>query len=232
MSVRRLVLTGTALALVGVLLARLTPAFADMAGALAHAQHTADIRGADVLVTSAAGLLAWAVWAWGTAGLALTALSALPGAAGGAARLLLHGVLPAGTRRSAALLLGLGLAVTGPVVGTSGVLIPAVASAAVPASVPDWPAAVPASGPVPDWPAAADAGTPLAATPTGGHVVLRGECLWDIAATWLRDSTGREPADGEVAAAAHAWWTANEAVIGADPDLLLPGQVLVPPASP
>lgn len=246
MSVRRLALTAAVLAMAGVLLGRLTPGFSAMAGALAHAQHTADTRGADVLVTSAAGLLAWAVWAWGAAGLALTALSALPGAAGAVARMLLHAVLPAGARRSAALFLGLGLAVSGPVAGATVVLVPAVAVAAVPgddagsptSAVPDWPAATRASGPVPDWPAPAHtgsppaAGSPLGATPGGAHVVLRGDCLWDIAATWLQDSTVREPADGDVASAAHAWWTANRAVIGADPDLLLPGQVLVPPGPP
>jgi nucleoid-associated protein YgaU len=32
-----------------------------------------------------------------------------------------------------------------------------------------------------------------------------------------------------VAAAVDAWWHANAAVIGPDPDLLLPGQVLRPP---
>jgi hypothetical protein len=29
----------------------------------------------------------------------------------------------------------------------------------------------------------------------------------------------------------HAWWVANAGVIGPDPDLLLPGQVLRPPPS-
>jgi hypothetical protein len=32
-----------------------------------------------------------------------------------------------------------------------------------------------------------------------------------------------------VAAAVQAWWRTNAAVIGPDPDLLLPGQVLQPP---
>ena len=82
----------------------LTPgAVRSMAGTLAAAQRTADTAGPDVLVLSAAGLLAWAVWAWGAVGLALTAATALPGLLGGAARLLLQVVLPAGARRSAAL---------------------------------------------------------------------------------------------------------------------------------
>lgn len=89
----------------------------------------------------------------------------------------------------------------------------------------DWPGG-PETGqagaplPVPDWPGPA----------AGEHVVLRGDCLWDIARDWL---TGRRPghpvADAEIAAAVQAWWQANAAVIGPDPDLLLPGQVLRPP---
>jgi len=242
MSVRRLALTATAMALTCVLLGWLTPPLAVMTDALAHAQRTADTEGAQLLVTSAAGLLAWVVWVWGVAGLGLTALSVLPGAAGSACRLLLQLLLPAGARRAAAVFLGLGLAVTGPAVVTTVAVFPTVASAAVPgppslAAVPDWPVAVPADGPVPDWPASGtadspDAGSPAAQVPAGSRVVLRGDCLWDIAATWLRQSASAEPTDGEIAAAVHAWWAANDTVIGPNPDLLLPGQVLVPPDPP
>jgi hypothetical protein len=240
MSVRRLTLTTAAMALIGVLLAALTPEFSAMTSALAHAQRTCDTDGADALVMSAGGLLAWGVWGWGAAGLGLTALSALPGVVGAAARLLLHVALPAGARRSAALVLGLGIGVAAPLLGTTAVLLPTVASAAVPggdhppasAVVPDWPTAGPAAAPVPDWPRGSAAATPLAAASTGAHVVLRGDCLWDIAAGWLHQHQSATPTDGEVATAVHAWWTGNAAVIGPDPDLLLPGQVLIPPDPP
>ncbi|GAB2472400.1 LysM peptidoglycan-binding domain-containing protein [Xylanimonas ulmi] len=56
-------------------------------------------------------------------------------------------------------------------------------------------------------------------------VVARGDTLWDIAA---RDLGGR-PTDGEILAAMLAWHQANRAVIGDDPDLILPGQILVRP---
>lgn len=237
MSVRRLALTATAMALTGALLGWLTPPLVVMTDALAHAQRTADTDGAELLVTSATGLLAWVVWGWGVAGLGLTALSVLPGVVGSACRLLLQLLLPAGARRAAAVLLGLGLAVTGPAVVTTVAAFPTVASAAVPgfpslAAVPDWPAAVPADGPVPDWPASAAADSPAAQVAAGSRVVLRGDCLWDIAAARLRQSAPAEPTDGEIAAAVHAWWAANDTVIGPDPDLLLPGQVLVPPDPP
>lgn len=56
-------------------------------------------------------------------------------------------------------------------------------------------------------------------------VVRRGDTLWDIAAASLpagADDAGR-------AAACHRWYSANRAVIGPDPDLLLPGTRLRSP---
>ncbi|GAB2572465.1 LysM peptidoglycan-binding domain-containing protein [Kribbella endophytica] len=62
---------------------------------------------------------------------------------------------------------------------------------------------------------------------SGRHVVLRGESLWSIAAAEL----GPNASDSAIAARWPHWYAANRAVIGADPDLLLPGQVLQSPAS-
>ncbi|GAB3434565.1 hypothetical protein GCM10027517_02780 [Phycicoccus ginsengisoli] len=56
-------------------------------------------------------------------------------------------------------------------------------------------------------------------------VVLRGDSLWSIVARHL----GPEATDAEVAEAWPRWWAANRSVVGADPDLLLPGQVLSVP---
>jgi nucleoid-associated protein YgaU len=64
----------------------------------------------------------------------------------------------------------------------------------------------------------------------GEHVVLRGDCLWEIAERRLAHDGPYTTA--EVATAVHAWWQANADVIGPDPDRLLPGQVLRPPALP
>lgn len=61
----------------------------------------------------------------------------------------------------------------------------------------------------------------------GEVVVVRGDTLWDIARRWL--PAGAD--DAEVAAAWPAWHEANRAVLGDDPDLLLPGQRLVPPTA-
>jgi hypothetical protein len=59
--------------------------------------------------------------------------------------------------------------------------------------------------------------------------VVRGDCLWSIAEARLVDEQGRAPSGSEVAVAVHDWWSTNRAVIGPDPDRLLPGQVLQPP---
>ncbi|MBN1093781.1 hypothetical protein JKP75_15215 [Blastococcus sp. TML/M2B] len=225
-------LAGTTAAMAGIAaaLAALTPSFAAMAAAVLEAQHTADTAGAEELLLAAAGLLAWGAWAWGALGLLLTAVSALPGALGQAAHVLVRVVLPAGARRSAALALGVGLGLTGPLAGTALLLVPAPAAAAGPApTVPDWPAPAPATGAEVGGPVAALPDWPVAPQLAGSHVVVRGDCLWDIAAGRLGAELGRAPTGAEVAAATRAWWTANADVIGPDPDLLLPGQVLRPP---
>jgi nucleoid-associated protein YgaU len=239
MSFRRLAATTAVMALAGVLLSTLTPSLAQMAASLAAAQRTADTVGPDTLVLSAAGLLAWTVWAWGTVGLALTAATALPGVLGSGAGLAVRVVLPAGARRAAALTLGLGLGVAGPFLGTAVQMVatPASAAAFPAAPVPDWPglaASPPAAPAAPDWPTSSDAGTPgpVPDWPANSHVVLRGDCLWHIAADRLLRQLDRTPTDSEVAQDVHAWWTANADVIGPDPDVLLPGQVLRPPDRP
>lgn len=110
--------------------------------------------------------------------------------------------------------IGVGLAGPGSVAFAAG--DPPANTAAGP--VPDWPAA-----PVPDWPAA---------QPSATHMVVRGECLWQISGAWAREQTGRPLTNAEVAVAVSAWWHGNATVIGPDPDRLLPGQVLRPPEGP
>lgn len=61
--------------------------------------------------------------------------------------------------------------------------------------------------------------------PASTVVVQRGDTLWDIAARHL----GGDPSADRVAAEWPRWYAANLDVIGPDPDLILPGQQLVPP---
>jgi len=57
--------------------------------------------------------------------------------------------------------------------------------------------------------------------------VLAGDTLWDIAARQL----GPDASDVEVALQWPRWYEANKAAIGDNPDVLLPGQILRPPAA-
>ncbi|CCH90059.1 conserved membrane protein of unknown function [Modestobacter italicus] len=211
------------------------PGLLEVRDALTDPQGLVDRSGPDALVLVCVPLLAWLCWAWGALGLLLTAAATVPGWAGRLAGVLLTGVLPAGARPVAAVALGVGLSTAAPVL-LAPVALPAVTASAAAsehlgadpdavvvdrpagtAPVPDWPGAPPA---VPDWPGVGPE----------EHVVLRGDCLWDIAAGWLeRRQPGVEVTDTAVREATQAWWRANAAVIGADPDLLLPGQVLRPP---
>lgn len=88
------------------------------------------------------------------------------------------------------------------------------------------PAPVPTSAPV-DPPAPDRAPqAPRGTAPAGAEVVVqRGDSLWSIAARHLPPGSSR----AAVAASWPRWYAANRAVIGADPDVLRPGQRLVAP---
>lgn len=94
------------------------------------------------------------------------------------------------------------------------------------------------SPPAPGWtptvvpPALPAAGEVALVTTTGSEhrdsvvVVRRGDTLWDITARHLGDGA----TDQDVAEQWPLWYAANRDVIGADPDLIHPGQRLVPPS--
>ncbi len=58
-------------------------------------------------------------------------------------------------------------------------------------------------------------------------VVVRGDSLWSIAARHLPAGS----TDGQVAEAVERWYATNAHVVGANPDLVRPGQVLVAPSA-
>jgi hypothetical protein len=70
-------------------------------------------------------------------------------------------------------------------------------------------------------------GTAHRATTDQGYTVRRGDALWDITARHL----GPHATATEIARAWPRWYSANRAVIGADPDLLIPGEVLYAPST-
>ena len=181
-------------------------------------------------LVAAAALLAWTLAGWLLLVALLTACSRLPGLLGNGFRRALHLVAPAAVRRAVALALGAGVVLGG---GTGTALAashgparaagaPAARSAVQQLTPQLGSPAAPQLPPSLDWPTAA----PPFGT-TGQAVVVRpGDTLWDLAAARLPD----DASDARVAAAWPAWWSTNREVIGPDPDLLHPGQRLVPPA--
>jgi resuscitation-promoting factor RpfA len=61
----------------------------------------------------------------------------------------------------------------------------------------------------------------------GGYVVRRGDALWDVAARHL----GPNATAADIAREWPRWYAANRAVIGTDPNLLRPGEVLHAPSA-
>lgn len=81
---------------------------------------------------------------------------------------------------------------------------------------------------VTDEPSAATGPTTVPAPgPPATVTVAPGDCLWSIAADHLPDGA----TDAEIAATWPRWYAANRDVVGPDPDLIHPGQVLTAPAA-
>jgi hypothetical protein len=80
-------------------------------------------------------------------------------------------------------------------------------------------------------PASSPTAPPAAAPPAATDVIVAaGDCLWTLAARDLGQRGATEPTPAGIAAATEKWWQANRSVIGTDPDRLMPGQHLRPPA--
>jgi nucleoid-associated protein YgaU len=171
--------------------------------------------GTDALLAEVSATLLWFVAAWLALGIVATLLASTPGLAGRLFGAASRRLLPAAVRRIVAGSAGLGvlLAPVPAAIATSAAPIGQPVAAALPAPV--WPGA---ASPVhrPDPPPA----------PAKRSVRVRpGDSLWLIAAHRLGPNA--RPAD--VAAAWPRWYAANRDVIGADPDLIRPGQLLTPP---
>jgi nucleoid-associated protein YgaU len=193
---------------------------------------------AAALTAAAAGLFACAVWL--AVGLASAVAGRVPGVVGRGARLLARRLLPAVVVRMAAGAAGVGI-VLSPVAATAA-SSHAGLGAAPAQPTPAWPTDNPL--PAPAWPSTPSHPSPSSlATPTppprvdpshhalGGTrtvvVVRTGDSLWRLAA----DRLGQHGAAARVAAAWPRWYAANRAVIGPDPNLIRPGEVLHIPAA-
>jgi len=183
---------------------------------------------------------------WLGLGLALSALSALPGALGQACSLLAARIAPAavrkvvafilGTALSAALVPGTAAARTGQVaprpasVAAAQIVVSGVADAAPDASFRLVSDAVPATdaAPPPSWSLERPAPPAMRASPADSVVVQSHDTLWSIAAQHL----GPAATGADIDAEWHRWFAANRDVIGDDANLIAPGQLLSPPATP
>lgn len=241
--------TCLAVALAGAAPERIAAAVAPRA-----AVETVVLAGVVALAALAAGALATGCWALAAASLA-RATGRRAAALDRTARALTPDVLRRVVAAGVGVGLGLGGAVTATAtetdlgwqpttsvvptatVGTTGVgavstdtvpirSAPASSPATGTATTPAAPAAPPGTATPPpstaqpsgaaDAPAAAETAT-----------VRPGDSLWSLAAARL---AGR-PTDAEIAAAWPRWYEANRDVVGPDPDLLLPGQVLTVPTT-
>jgi hypothetical protein len=208
--------------------------------------------GADGAAITLAGAALWVVALWLGAGLLAAVATGLPGSCGQSAQTLARVLLPAAVYRVVAGAVGLGVLLAPVAAGAAGASpsTPGASSAAgstpaPPIPTPTWPADPPAL-PTPGWPTSTPTTEPGGPPQTGavprpaarppqsarpakaGDVLVRpGDSLWTIASAQL----GRDGVPAQVAAAWPRWYTANRAVIGADPDLIKPGQRLAPPAS-
>ena len=176
---------------------------------------------------------------WLSCGIVLEVLARAPGAIGGWADRAAALVTPRQVRAVIAALLGIGITV-GLAQGASAVrsipsplTAPSPAPAPVPnpglSSLPDpgWVPSAPTVRPQPDVRVLSPVPRDDPSERDVAHevVVHRGDSLWTIAARHLASGAS----DGEIAEAWPAWYAANRHVIGSDPDLLLPGQVLRAP---
>jgi nucleoid-associated protein YgaU len=196
--------------------------------AVRHPQSYVDRVGADQAALTAVCVLCWAVLAWLAIGLAFAAAGALPGIAGRICDATADRLLPAALRRTAAVAVGLSVATAG-----SGAAIAMWQPGAHPGTTTslavDWPTT---TGIDPDWPVHTEHPKTRQRQHVATHktdpvvvVVRPGDCLWDIAAAHL----GPGATAAEIARAWPRWYAANRAVIGPDPNLIHPGQRLVPP---
>jgi len=216
------------------------PRWTALGEAVRHPRQAIAVRGLDVAVGQFAGALVWLVAAWLAAALVALTAAALPGVGGRAGAPVARRLLPRALRTVLAGSAGLGvllapaaaMARAGSASTGDGSPAPAWPVSPAATTAPGWPIDAPRTAPGSGPPSATGTTTGTAmgttAPPPAGAVTVRpGDSLWTIAAARLGPSAN--PA--RIAAAWPRWFAANRAVIGADPDLVRPGQVLRPPAA-
>jgi LysM domain-containing protein len=211
----------------------------------------------DHLLVSSAAVAAWAALCWFGVAVFLEVASALPGALGHGFAAVAARVSPTLVRHVVQAVIGISVLAgpltagsalaAGPSTTTStsvdrpnSLAVPPLAAGSPAPLALDRPATtfVPASPPPPH----KQASTGPAAIVTGtahrdigdpndpstrGYVVRRGDTLWDIAARHL----GPGASAVDISRAWPAWYEANRVVIGSDPGVIRPGEMLWPPSA-
>lgn len=191
-----------------------------------------DTGGVDTAAGAIAAAVLWLAAIWFAIGLTACVAAALPGAPGRIAARVARVALPRAVYRIAAGAAGLGVLLAPVTAVAHGSIAQRPSTSATPAPI--WPTDDPV--PAPAWPTSpqphhaapvrrAATTTPPAARPQRSVVVRPGDSLWRIAAQHLRPSAPER----RVATQWPRWYAANRSVIGADPDHIVAGQVLVPP---
>jgi nucleoid-associated protein YgaU len=222
-----------------------------------HPRSTVDGQGVESVAITVVATLAWFALAWLVLALILVGAAAAPGRLGAVATAVSAVLVPATTRQVLAAALGVTL-MTGVSAGAAAASprAPAPAPTAVSALDLDWPAAPSATATPPSPPPGNDVpdhdntdhdntdrdvpdrdvpdrSVPDRSVPGGGApdrtvVVRYGDSLWTIVARHL----GPGATDEQIAYEWPRWWSANHHIVGTDPDRIMPGQRLTPPAQP
>lgn len=211
---------------------------APVSGLVAAVGHDARAGGdPDAAVVPLVALAAWLLVGWLGLTTGTTLLARLPGGVGRAADAVSRRMTPALIRRAIGGSAALGIAVSPALASAAATAggcgpgrLPSLDRAATACAPATSAAPRPSGSPHADRAPGAAAAPRAAASPIGEQTrtVVAGDTLWGLAAAELA-AAKRPTTPARVAERWPAWWQANRAVIGNDPDLLHVGAVLTVP---
>lgn len=190
-----------------------------------------------VAVVHLVALVTWLLVGWLLVATATTLLGRVPGVAGRVGDAVSRHVSPALVRRAIGGSAALGIAVSPALApaaalaaGCSPARLPPLDRAATACAPPASPTPLPSATTQPGPTGTPTAPATTATAPTVAHTrtVVAGDTLWGLAAAELA-AAGRPTTPARIADRWPAWWQANRAVIGDDPDLIHVGTLLAVP---